>query len=127
MGRRVIDGPDRSRLLIDVPTRILINVRPQDITPAIGSVNSPTFTGTSPSLFIIIMSTTFTSIFNNDARAEGVRTLCAARGAGRHASILDNNQSRAARCASRRADRREFAREITPFDFNIGRYSVSPL
>ena len=47
MGRRVINGPDRSRLLIDVPTRILIDVRPKDITPAIGSVSLPTFTGTS--------------------------------------------------------------------------------
>ena len=46
MGRRVIDGPDRSRLLIDVPTGILIIRRSKDITPAIGSVNSPTFTGT---------------------------------------------------------------------------------
>ena len=47
MGRRVIDGPDRSRLLIDVPTRILIDIRSTDITPAIGSVSFPTFTGTS--------------------------------------------------------------------------------
>jgi len=54
MGRHVIDGPDRSRLLIDVPTGILIGYRSKDITPAIGSVNSPTFTGTysssSPSI-----------------------------------------------------------------------------
>jgi len=48
MGRRVIDGPDRSRLLIDVPTGILIDIRSSDITPAIGSVSFPTFTGTSP-------------------------------------------------------------------------------
>ena len=40
MGRHVIDGPDRSRLLIDVPTGILIDYRSKDITPAIGSVNS---------------------------------------------------------------------------------------
>jgi len=48
MGRRVIDGPDRSRLLIDVPTGILIDIRSTDITSAIGSVSFPTFTGTSP-------------------------------------------------------------------------------
>ena len=46
MGRRVIDGPDRSRLLIDVPTGILIDCRSEDITPAIGSVNSSSLTGT---------------------------------------------------------------------------------
>jgi len=46
MGRRVIDGPDRSRLLIDVLTGILIDCRSKDITPAIGSVNSLSFTGT---------------------------------------------------------------------------------
>jgi len=46
MGCRVIDGPDRSRLLIDVPTGILIGCRSKDITPAIGSVNSSSFTGT---------------------------------------------------------------------------------
>jgi len=33
-------------ILIDVPTGILIDCQPKDITPAIGSVNSPTFTGT---------------------------------------------------------------------------------
>jgi len=45
------------------------------------------------------MSNIFTSIFNNNARAEGVRTLRAARGSGCHASILDNTQSQAARYA----------------------------
>jgi len=50
---------------------------------------------------------------------EGVRSLRAARGRGRHNSILDHVQSRAARrLAPRRA--------ITPFDFNVGRYQVSP-
>jgi len=37
MGRRVIDGPDRSRLLIDVPTRILMDCRSKDITPSLPS------------------------------------------------------------------------------------------
>jgi len=48
MGCHVIDGPDRSRLLIDVPTGILIDIRSTDITPAIGSVSLSTFTGNSP-------------------------------------------------------------------------------
>jgi len=65
------------------------------------------------------MSTTFSSIFNNDARAEGIRSICAARGSGHHHSMLDHVQSRAARRAAAR-------REVTPFDFNIGRYQVSP-
>ena len=119
MGRRVIDGPDRSRLLINIPTGILIDGRSKDITPAIGSVNSSTFTGTHihhshhPT-----MSTTFSSIFNNEARAEGVHSVRAARGSGRHCSMLDHVQSRAARRAAARW-------EVTPFDFNIGRYQVS--
>jgi len=66
------------------------------------------------------MSTSFTGIFNNVSRAEGSRTLRATRGSGRHRSMLDNVQARAARRAAVR-------REITPFDFNIGRYQVSPL
>ena len=65
------------------------------------------------------MSTTFTSIFNNEACAEGFRSVCAARGSGRHRSMLDYIQSRAARRAEARW-------EVTPFDFNIGRYQVSP-
>ena len=65
------------------------------------------------------MSSSFTSIFTNDIRAQGVRSLHAARGRGRHNSILDNVQSRAARRLAPR-------REVTPFDFNIGRYQVSP-
>ena len=65
------------------------------------------------------MSTSFTSIFTNDTRAQSVHSLRAARGSGRHNSILDNVQSR----ASRRVVAR---REVTPFDFNIGRYHVSP-
>ena len=66
------------------------------------------------------MSTSFTGIFNNDTRVEGARSLRAARGRGRHDSILNRVQSRATRrLAPRRA--------ITPFDFNIGRYQVSPL
>ena len=101
MGRRVIDGPDRSRFLIDVPTGILIGCRSKDITPAIGSVNSPTFTGTSLSTSSFTMSNVFTSIFNNNAHAEGVRSLRAAHQAAAH-------------------------REVTPFDFNISRYQVSP-
>jgi len=64
------------------------------------------------------MSTSFTSIFTNDTRAQGVRSLRAARGRGRHNSLLDNVQSRAARRLAPR-------REVTPFDFNIGRYQVS--
>ena len=46
------------------------------------------------------MSTTFTSIFDNDTRAEGVRSVHAARGSGRHHSLLDHVQSRAARQAA---------------------------
>ena len=65
------------------------------------------------------MSNVFTSIFNNDARAEGVRSLCAARGRDRHRSMLDYNQSWAARRAAAH-------REVTPFDFNIGQYQVCP-
>jgi len=65
------------------------------------------------------MSQTFTSIFNNDARMEGVRSLRAARGRGRHNSLLNNVQSHAARRLAPR-------REITPFDFNVSRYQVSP-
>jgi len=64
------------------------------------------------------MSTVFTSIFNNEARAEGSRSVRAARGRGRHNSMLDHVQSRAARRAAVR-------QEVTPFDFNIGRYQVS--
>jgi len=64
------------------------------------------------------MSNVFTSIFNNDARAEGVRSLRAACGRDRHCSMLDYNQSRAARRAAAH-------REVTPFDFNIGQYQVS--
>jgi len=55
IGRRVIDGPDRSRLLIDVPTGILIDRRSKDITSAIGLVSSPTFTGTLLSSFLILL------------------------------------------------------------------------
>ena len=65
------------------------------------------------------MSTSFTGIFSNETRAQGSRTVRAARGSGRHNSMLDNVQSRASRRAAAR-------REITPFDFNIGRYPVSP-
>jgi len=119
MGHRVIDGPDRSRLLIDIPTGILIDYRSKDITPAIGSVNSPSFIGTYHHPPITSMSTSFTGIFNNETRAQGSRTLCATRGSGRHRSMLDNVQARAARRAAVR-------REVTPFDFNIGRYQVSP-
>ena len=72
----------------------------------------------SPS--IITMSTIFTSIFNNEARAEGSRSVRAARGRGRHNSMLDNVQSRAARRAAVR-------REVTPFDYNLGRYQVGLL
>jgi len=118
MGCCVINGPDRSRLLIDVPTGILIDSRSKDITPAIGSVSSPTFTGTHIHQPLIIMSNVFTSIFNNEACAEGTHSVRAARGLGRHRSMLDYNQSRAARCAEAR-------QEVTPFDFNIGRYQVS--
>jgi len=63
------------------------------------------------------MSTTFSSIFNNEARVEGVRSICAARGSGRHRSMLDYVQSRAAR-------RAEACREVTPFDFNVSRHHV---
>jgi len=119
MGRHVIDGPDRSRLLIDVSTGILIDYWSKDITPAIGSVNSPTFIGTHTSNPLLIMSKVFTSIFNTEARAEGMRSIHAVRGAGRHRSMLDHNQSCAARCM-------EAHREVTPFDFNIGQYQVSP-
>jgi len=120
MGRRVIDGLDCSRLLIDVPTRILIDIRSTDITPAIGLVNSqpsPVLPIQQP--LIISMSSTFSSIFTTGNRIEAVRSLCAARGSGRHCSLLDNNQGRAAR-------RMEARREVTPFDFNISRYQVSP-
>jgi len=65
------------------------------------------------------MSTVFTSIFNNEARAEGSRSVRAARGSGRHRTMLDHVQSRAAHRAAAR-------REVTPFDFNIGQYQVSP-
>ena len=65
------------------------------------------------------MSTSFTGIFNNETRAQGSRTLRAARGRGRHNSLLNNVQSRAARRLAPR-------REVTPFDFNVGRYQVSP-
>jgi len=108
-------------ILIDVPTGILIDYRSKDITLAIGSVSSPSFTGTHIIFSLIItMSTVFTSIFNNEARAEGSRSVCAARGRGRHNSMLDHVQSRAACCVSVR-------REVTPFDFNIGQYQVSLL
>ena len=120
MGRRVIDGPDCSRFLIDVPTGILINCRSKDITPAIGSVNSQPLPVLPSLYFFIIMSNVFTSIFNNDARAEGVRSLHAARGRDHHCSILDYDQIWAARQAAAH-------REVTPFDFNIGRYQVSLL
>ena len=119
MGRRVIDGPDRSRFLINVPTGILIDIWSKDITPAIGSVNSPTFTGTSLSSLLITMSANFSFIFNNEVRAEGMCSVRAARGSGRYHSLLDHNQGQAARCAVAN-------REVTPFDFNIGRYQVSP-
>jgi len=66
------------------------------------------------------MSSTFSSIFNNEARVEGVRSLRAARGSGRHRSMLDHVQARAARRLAPR-------REVTPFDFNVGRYQVRPL
>ena len=65
------------------------------------------------------MSTVFTSIFNNEAHAEGSCSVRAARGSGRHRSMLDYVQSRAAHRAAAR-------REVTPFDFNVGRYQVSP-
>jgi len=65
------------------------------------------------------MSANFSSIFTNEARAEGSRSVRAARGSGRHRSMFDYVQSRAARRAAAR-------REITPFDFNIGRYPVRP-
>jgi len=107
-----------SRLLIDLPTGILIDYQSKDITPAIGSANSPTFTGTSTSLLFFVMSSTFTSIFNNEARVKGVRSQRAVRGAGHHRSMLDHAQSRTARRAAVR-------REVTPFDFNLGRYQVS--
>jgi len=119
MGRRVIDGPDRSRFLIDVPTGILIGCRSKDITPAIGSVNSPTFTGTHIITPLLTMSTVFSSIFSNEAHAEGSRSLRDARGSGRHRSMLDHVQSQASRQVAAR-------REVTPFDFNIGRNQVSP-
>jgi len=81
-------------ILIDVPTRILIVRRSKDISPAIGSVSFPTFTGTHhPSLPSSTMSTVFTSIFSNEARAEGSRSVYAARGRGRHHSMLDHVQS----------------------------------
>ena len=64
------------------------------------------------------MSTSFTGIFSNETRAEGSHTLRAARGRGRHNSILNNVQSRAARRLAPR-------RDVTPFDFNVGRYQVS--
>jgi len=76
---------------------------------------SPVLTIITP---IIHMSTTFTSVFSNEARAEGSRSVRAARGSGRHRSMFDHVQSRAARRAAAR-------REITPFDFNVGRYHVS--
>ena len=66
------------------------------------------------------MSSSTIGIFSNEARAEGSRSVRAARGSGRHRSMLDHVQSRASRRAAAR-------REITPFDFNIGRYHVSPL
>jgi len=64
------------------------------------------------------MSANFSSIFSNKARAEGSRSIRAAHGSGRHRSLLDHVQARAACRAAVR-------REITPFDFNIGRYQVS--
>jgi len=105
-------------ILINVPTGILMDYRSKDITPAIGSVSSSSFTGTHIITPIITMSTVFTSIFNNETRAEGVHSLRAARGSGRHNSMLHNVQSRASRRAAAR-------REVTPFDFNVGRYPVS--
>jgi len=63
------------------------------------------------------MSNTFTSIFNNEARVEGIHSVRATRGSGRHRSMLDYVQSRAAR-------RAEAHWEVTPFDFNIGRHRV---
>jgi len=65
------------------------------------------------------MSNVFTSIFNTEAHAEGMHSVRAAHGAGRHCLLLDHNQSQAAR-------RAEACWEVTPFDFNIGRYQVSP-
>ena len=72
------------------------------------------------------MSNVFTSIFNNDACIEGVRSLFAAHGAGRHQSILNNTQSRAARCAARCEENWAVGQEVTPFDFNISWNLVSP-
>jgi len=66
------------------------------------------------------MSNVFTSIFSNEARAEGSCSVRAARGSGRHRSMLDHVQSRAAHRAAA-------CWEVTPFDFNIGHYQVSPL
>jgi len=64
------------------------------------------------------MSANFSRIFTNEARAEGSRSVRAACGSGRHRSMLDHVQSRAARRAAARW-------EVTPFDFNIGWYQVS--
>jgi len=66
------------------------------------------------------MSNVFTSIFNNNAHIEGVRSLCAARGSNRHRSMLEDNQGRAARHAARCQENQEFDSEVTPFDFNLG-------
>jgi len=54
------------------------------------------------------MSTVFTSIFSNEARAEGSRSVRAARGSGLHCSMLDHVQSRASR-------RVAACQEVTPF------------
>ena len=71
------------------------------------------------------MPRVFSSIFNNDDRNEGVRSLRLAQGSARGLSLLEHTQSRAARRAALRQENLEFGREATPFDFNIGRYQVS--
>jgi len=71
------------------------------------------------------MPRVFSSIFDNADRNEGVRSLHLARGSARGSLLLEHTQSRAARRAALHQENREFGREATPFDFNIGRYQVS--
>jgi len=63
------------------------------------------------------MSANFSSIFKNKEHAEGVCSLRVTGGAGRHCSMLDHNQGRAARRAAANW-------EVTPFNFNISQYQV---
>ena len=60
------------------------------------------------------MPRVFSSIFTNDDRNEGIRSLRLAWGSERGSSLMEHTQSRAARRAARRQENRDFRRELTP-------------